>query len=132
MLGHPLGIRRSTQARDIGSQEAQAVFVKAAALASCAQAASDATINPTHTIIAAFFGGPMPRWADEGASLLSEDERERWQSHCADRLHRGVGGGLTLAAYQERIDVLAETADERGQAILEALVDYAEQIAPSA
>jgi hypothetical protein len=31
----------------------------------------------THTIFAAHFGGPMPRWADEGASLLSEDERER-------------------------------------------------------
>jgi hypothetical protein len=31
----------------------------------------------THTIFAAFFGVPMPRWADEGASLLSEDERER-------------------------------------------------------
>lgn len=31
----------------------------------------------THTIFAAHFGGPMPRWADEGASLLSEDLRER-------------------------------------------------------
>ncbi len=31
----------------------------------------------THTVFAAYFGGPMPRWADEGASLLSEDERER-------------------------------------------------------
>ncbi|CAN5799926.1 hypothetical protein BH23PLA1_BH23PLA1_36050 [soil metagenome] len=31
----------------------------------------------THTIFAAYFGGPMPRWADEGASLLSEDDRER-------------------------------------------------------
>ena len=30
----------------------------------------------THTIFAAYFGGPMPRWADEGASLLSEDARE--------------------------------------------------------
>jgi hypothetical protein len=30
----------------------------------------------THTVFAAYFGGPMPRWADEGASLLSEDERE--------------------------------------------------------
>jgi hypothetical protein len=30
----------------------------------------------THTIFAAYFGGPMPRWADEGASLLSEDDRE--------------------------------------------------------
>ena len=30
----------------------------------------------THTVFAAAFGGPMPRWADEGASLLSEDSRE--------------------------------------------------------
>ncbi len=30
----------------------------------------------THTVFAAYFGGPMPRWADEGASLLSEDLRE--------------------------------------------------------
>jgi hypothetical protein len=30
----------------------------------------------THTIFAGYFGGPMPRWADEGASLLSEDNRE--------------------------------------------------------
>ena len=31
----------------------------------------------THTVFAVYFGGPMPRWADEGASLLSEDLRER-------------------------------------------------------
>jgi hypothetical protein len=31
----------------------------------------------THTVFANYFGGPMPRWADEGASLLSEDQRER-------------------------------------------------------
>ncbi len=31
----------------------------------------------THTVFAGYFGGPMPRWADEGASLLSEDLRER-------------------------------------------------------
>jgi hypothetical protein len=31
----------------------------------------------THTVFAAHLGGPMPRWADEGASLLSEDLRER-------------------------------------------------------
>ncbi len=30
----------------------------------------------THTVFAAHFGGPMPRWADEGASLLSEDAIE--------------------------------------------------------
>ena len=52
------------------------------------------------------------------------------REHCSDRLHHGAAGGLTLAAYMDRIDVLAESADERGQAILEALVDYGEQIAP--
>jgi len=41
----------------------------------------------THTIFAAYFGGPMPRWADEGASLLSEDRRE------TDR-HDEIAAGL--------------------------------------
>lgn len=61
---------------------------------------------------------------------LSADERERWARHCAERLHDGVGGGLSLAVFFEKLDVLAETADERGQEILGALYDYAEQIAP--
>ncbi len=30
----------------------------------------------THTVFAAYLGEPMPRWADEGGSLLSEDDRE--------------------------------------------------------
>jgi len=64
---------------------------------------------------------------------LDDDERARWSAHCSARLHGGEGGGaLTLAAYQERIDALAESTDERGREILEALVDYAEQIAPPA
>jgi hypothetical protein len=44
----------------------------------------------THTIFAAYFGGPMPRWADEGASLLSEDQREldRHEQFVADVLAR--------------------------------------------
>ena len=37
---------------------------------------------------------------------------------------------LRLATFLEKLDVLAETADERGQEILGALCDYAEQIAP--
>ncbi len=64
---------------------------------------------------------------------LDDDERAQWQAHCHERLLGGVGG-LSLAAYQERIDTLAEQAmerdDERAQSILEALVDYAQQIAP--
>jgi len=68
--------------------------------------------------------------ARNSPQTLDDAERGRWTEHCSARLHHGSAGALTLAAYQERIDVLAESADERGQAILEALVDYAEQIAP--
>jgi exodeoxyribonuclease-1 len=65
---------------------------------------------------------------------LAGDERTRWEQHRAERLHRGASGSVTLAAYFERLDALAETAtekeDERGQALLEALYDYAQGIAP--
>jgi exodeoxyribonuclease-1 len=63
---------------------------------------------------------------------LSDEERARWQRHCSERLHGGAGGALTLQAFSESIDRLAENTDERGQAILEALIDYAEAIAPEA
>ena len=61
---------------------------------------------------------------------LDDAQRAQWLEHCAHRLHDGAGGGLTLAAFFEQIDVLGEEADERGQDILGALVDYATQIAP--
>ncbi len=31
----------------------------------------------THTVLAYYFRTPVPRWADEGGSVLSEDEQER-------------------------------------------------------
>jgi exodeoxyribonuclease-1 len=68
--------------------------------------------------------------ARQHPETLSDAEAERWARHCAERLHEGAGGGLSLADYLARLDTLAETADERGQAILGALYDYAEQIAP--
>jgi exodeoxyribonuclease-1 len=61
---------------------------------------------------------------------LDEVQRAQWLQHCAHRLHDGAGGGLTLEAFFDQIDVLGEDADERGQEILGALVDYATQIAP--
>ena len=61
---------------------------------------------------------------------LDEAEQARWLQHCSERLHEGVGGGQTLAQFLERIDALSEAADERGQALLGELVDYAELIAP--
>jgi len=50
----------------------------------------------THTVFAAYFGGPMPRWADEGASLLSEDhvEHDRHDRIVVDLLARR--GNLSL------------------------------------
>ncbi|HQC94116.1 MAG TPA: exodeoxyribonuclease I [Aquabacterium sp.] len=65
-------------------------------------------------------------------ATLDADERDRWLQHCRARLHDGAGGGLSLADYLARIDTLSETADERGEAILGALVDHAEAIAPEA
>jgi len=75
------------------------------------------------------------RWrARNFPATLSEEERARWQQHCAARLHGGAGGALTLAAYQQRIDALAEAHadDERALALLEALADWGEQVAPPA
>jgi exodeoxyribonuclease-1 len=65
---------------------------------------------------------------------LTPEETERWRTHCAGRLLQGRGGALTLEKLLERVDGLAELAmereDERAEAILGALVDYAETIAP--
>ena len=61
---------------------------------------------------------------------LSKDENARWAQHRIERLHQGAGGLVSLTQFFERIDQLSESADERGQEILGALYDYAEQIAP--
>jgi exodeoxyribonuclease-1 len=66
------------------------------------------------------------------AATLADGERQRWEQHRAARLIGGEGGAMTLQAFFDRIDMLNETADERGQEILGALYDYAEQIAPEA
>jgi exodeoxyribonuclease-1 len=55
---------------------------------------------------------------------LDGDDRERWQAHCAERFE------ATIGPWHERIETLAENADERGQALLGELMDYAEAIAP--
>ena len=61
---------------------------------------------------------------------LDDAQRAQWLEHCAHRLHDGAGGGVTLEAFMEQVDALGEEADERGQDILGALVDYATGIAP--
>ena len=61
---------------------------------------------------------------------LSADEQARWDAHRSARLFDGEGGALSIDLLFEELDRLAETADERGEAILGALYDYAELIAP--
>ncbi|MEO5658639.1 MAG: exodeoxyribonuclease I [Polaromonas sp.] len=63
---------------------------------------------------------------------LKPEESERWEAHRIARLLEGEGGARNLDALFAEIDALAETADERGEAILGALYDYAESIAPEA
>ncbi len=62
---------------------------------------------------------------------LSEDEVRRWEEHRVARLFEGEGGARTVEQLFTEIDALSETADERGEEILGALYDYAENIAPS-
>jgi exodeoxyribonuclease-1 len=61
---------------------------------------------------------------------LSGEEQLRWETHRAARLIDGVQGALTVTALFDVLDRLAESSDERGEAILGALYDYAELIAP--
>lgn len=61
---------------------------------------------------------------------LSAEEVERWEAHRAARLFDGEGGARTVQALSVQIDELIDSADERSEAVLGALYDYAEMIAP--
>ena len=61
---------------------------------------------------------------------LTPEEVQRWDAHRAACLFDGAGGARTVDQLFGEIDALSETADERGEAILGALYDYAEAIAP--
>ena len=65
---------------------------------------------------------------------LTDGDQARWHQHRVDRLLHGAGGAFSLPQFFERIDALAEAAadreDARAQALLDALYDYAESIAP--
>ena len=61
---------------------------------------------------------------------LNAQEQEQWLAHRVARLLEGQGGARSLDAFLAQLDVLSETADDKAQAVLEALSDYAEQIVP--
>lgn len=64
------------------------------------------------------------------AHTLSPEEQARWRAHRSAKLLAGEGGALTLPALFDQMDKLAENTDERGEALLGALYDYAALIAP--
>jgi exodeoxyribonuclease-1 len=61
---------------------------------------------------------------------LLPDELKSWETHRAARLLEGEDGARNVDTLFSAIDALSETADKRGEAILGALYDYAEAIAP--
>ena len=63
-------------------------------------------------------------------ATLSAEDQQRWEEHRAGLLFDGAGGARTIDALFNEIDKLSEAADERGEAILGELYDYAESIAP--
>jgi exodeoxyribonuclease-1 len=65
------------------------------------------------------------------ATTLDAAEAERWEVHRFARLLEGEGGARSVEQLFAEIDQLAETADERAEALLGALYDYAESIAPA-
>jgi exodeoxyribonuclease-1 len=62
---------------------------------------------------------------------LTDDETARWEAHRSARLFDGANGARTIEQLFDEIDTLSADADERGEAILGALYDYAESIAPN-
>ncbi len=50
----------------------------------------------THTVFAYHFKRPVPRWADEGGSVYSEDEQERVRHDQICRQILNTGHGMTL------------------------------------
>ncbi len=61
---------------------------------------------------------------------LAPQESERWEAHRGARLLEGEGGVRNVDTLFAEIDVLSESADERGQAVLGALLEYVELITP--
>jgi exodeoxyribonuclease-1 len=61
---------------------------------------------------------------------LTPEERQRWDAHRAAKLLEGERGARNVDALLVQLDALQAVADEKGLAVLEALSDYAELIAP--
>ncbi|MBX3587374.1 MAG: exodeoxyribonuclease I [Ramlibacter sp.] len=66
------------------------------------------------------------------ADTLNPDEAARWEAHRAARLLEGEGGARNIDGFLAEIETLSASANERAEALLAALQDYAEAIVPQA
>lgn len=62
---------------------------------------------------------------------LTPEESAQWYQHRINHLLHGENNARSVSDFFEQIDQLSETANERDEAILAALYDYAESIAPT-
>ena len=65
----------------------------------------------THTVLAYHFRQPLPRWADEGGSVLSEDDKERRRHDDLVRQSLAGGRGFRLRYLFELKDYPRSSAD---------------------
>ncbi|MGE0497080.1 MAG: exodeoxyribonuclease I [Ramlibacter sp.] len=66
------------------------------------------------------------------AGTLNPEEAARWEAHRAARLLEGEGGARNIDGFLAEIETLSASANERAEALLAALQDYAEAIVPQA
>ncbi len=65
--------------------------------------------------------------------VLDEVEQQKWDTHCANNLMNPEAGYLTLEAFFQRLNELAQTPlDQKSRSVLEDLRFYAESIIPYA
>ncbi len=63
--------------------------------------------------------------------ILTDEQQEQWQEHCAARMLEGdgmKGGARSFERFYAEVNALALTADERGKAVLTELVEYVESL----
>jgi hypothetical protein len=79
----------------------------------------------THTVFAHYFGRPVPRWADEGGSVLSENDDERYKHDVSAREILNQGRGIKLkhlfAMKEYPRDMIVTYAE--GYSVVQFLVD---------
>ncbi len=79
----------------------------------------------THTVFAYKFGRPVPRWADEGGSVLSENDDERYKHDvkCRELLNRGHAISLNVLFRMKEYPRDTHTLYAQGYSVCQFLVD---------